>query len=108
MGLEVVQCKVDGLPTTPLVISSTSPADRLALDHLGGGFAVATSSVPYMRPDSSSNETRNLRSSFVSFWGFSHNRIPAPLIDFIKSTTSEALQARHISHDKIIAPLILR
>lgn len=82
--LEVVQCKADGLPTTPLVISATSPADRLALDHLSGGFAVATSSVPHMRPDSSSNETWNLRSSFVSFWGFSHNRIPAPFIDFMK------------------------
>lgn len=84
--LEVVQCEAEGLPTPPLVVSATLPAERLAIDHLSGGFAVASSVVPHVgtRPDSSSNAKQNLRSSLVSFWSFSHNQIPAPLIDFMK------------------------
>eukprot|EP00746_Dinoflagellata_sp_MGD_P073146 gnl/MRDRNA2_/MRDRNA2_29694_c0_seq1.p1 gnl/MRDRNA2_/MRDRNA2_29694_c0~~gnl/MRDRNA2_/MRDRNA2_29694_c0_seq1.p1 ORF type:complete len:693 (-),score=117.50 gnl/MRDRNA2_/MRDRNA2_29694_c0_seq1:357-2435(-) len=84
--LEVVQCRAEGRPLPPLVISTTSPAERLAVDHLSGSFAVATSLLPHMaiQPDINSNEKQKLSSSCVCFWGFSHNRIPAPLTDFVK------------------------
>merc|ERR1719316_320402 len=91
--IEIVQQQgvtdADGLTQPPLVISTTAPVKCLALDHLAGGFAVATSAALIETRQRSSKENRGSSSSFISIWSFSHNRIPVPLMEFMNDKQLE-------------------